>query len=259
MPPLEDAARFPSHAAPASDPRAPPVRAWRAMVPEDRIAINRVFSNIGKAIEAYERKLVSQGSAFDRYVAALKSHSATEQAVLSTAARRGLRLFVGAAHCNLCHSGPTFSDGECHNLSLPVQSSEALDSGRAAGIRELVANPFNGTGAYSDDPTGSAKQRLDFLPSPDVEVGKFKTPTLRNVALTGPYMHDGRFTTLRQVLQFYADGKAASRGRVEGRREATLDLIPRLMPTQISDLVAFLDALTGAPLPATMTEPPPAP
>jgi cytochrome c peroxidase len=226
---------------------------------EDRAAANRVVSNLGKAIEAYERRLISGGSAFDRYVAALKSGRTTAQAEFSPAARRGLRLFVGAAHCNLCHSGPAFSDGEFHNLGLPARPNEPPDSGRAAGIRDLLASPFNGAGAFSDDPNGSAKQRLEFLPHPDTELGKFKTPTLRNVALTGPYMHDGRFTTLQQVLQFYADGKAASRGRVVGQREATLDVIPQLTPEQISDLVAFLESLTGAPLPVALTRQPPSP
>jgi cytochrome c peroxidase len=259
MPPLEDTVRFPRHARPDSDPQASPARAWRAMAPADRTAANRVAANVGKAIEAYERELVSRDSAFDRYVAGLKNHDPGELAVLSPAARRGLSLFVGAAHCDLCHAGPDFSDGEFHDIALPLLPDEAPDGGRAAGIRELEANPFNSAGPYSDDPDGPAKQRLTFLPPPDSQLGKFKTPTLRNVALTGPYMHDGRMATLRQVLQFYADGKAASHGHVVGKREATLDVIPHLTQAQISDLVAFLDSLTGAPLPAALTRKPPSP
>jgi cytochrome c peroxidase len=259
MPPLHDSVRFPSHARPEHDPQAPPARAWRSMTPADRIAANRVAANVGKAIEAYERELVSRNSAFDRYVAGLKNHDSGKLAALSPAARRGLRLFVGAAHCDLCHAGPDFSDGEFHDIGLPLLPGEAPDSGRAAGIRELKANPFNGAGVYSDDPNGQASQRLAFLPPPDSQLGKFKTPTLRNVALTGPYMHDGRMATLRQVLQFYANGKAANRGHVVGEREATLDVIPHLTQAQISDLVAFLESLTGAPLPAALTRQPPSP
>ena len=223
--------------------------------PADAAAVDRVFSNVGKAIEAYERELVSADSPFDRYVATLRSDHPHGHA-LSAAARRGLNLFVGAAHCNLCHSGPDFSDGEFHDIGLPLLPGEAADRGRADGVRQLVANPFNGAGAYSDAPKGRAAQRIEFLPPPASQLGKFKTPTLRNVALTAPYMHDGRFATLRQVLQFYAEGKAASRGRVVGRREATLDLVPRLTQNQISDLIAFLDTLTGAPLPAALTRRP---
>jgi len=82
---------------------------------------------------------------------------------------------------------------------------------------------------------------------------------LRNVALTAPYMHDGRFATLPQVLEFYAQGKAASHGALVGAREATLNLVPHLSAEQSADLVAFLNALTGAPPPPALTEPPPRP
>ncbi len=69
-------------------------------------------------------------------------------------------------------------------------------------------------------------------------------------------MHDGRFADLPEVLEFYAQGQAASRGRLVGTRDANLALVPRLTPEQRADLVAFLGALTGAPLPSALTEPP---
>jgi cytochrome c peroxidase len=82
---------------------------------------------------------------------------------------------------------------------------------------------------------------------------------LRNVALTAPYMHDGRFANLPEVLAFYAQGKGATHGRLVGTRDANLALVPRLTAEQRADLVAFLGALTGAPLPSALTEPPPQP
>ncbi|HUJ88321.1 MAG TPA: cytochrome c peroxidase [Burkholderiales bacterium] len=224
-----------------------------------RAAVERVVANVGKALEAYERELVSRDAPFDRYVAALRRGDPGADGLLSPAAQRGLALFVGPAHCTLCHSGPDFSDGEFHNLGLPRLPGRLLDSGRADAVRELAANPFNGAGRFSDAPRGAARDRLAYLPKPETELGKFKTPTLRNVALTAPYMHDGRFATLRDVLQFYAQGKAAGHGRVVGQREATLDLVPHLTPGQISDLIAFLDSLTGAPLPAALTRQPDTP
>jgi cytochrome c peroxidase len=72
-------------------------------------------------------------------------------------------------------------------------------------------------------------------------------------------MHDGRFATLAQVVEFYAQGRAAGRGRLVGARDSTLNLVPHLTPAQSADLVAFLEALTDAPLPATLIEPPPRP
>ena len=87
-------------------------------------------------------------------------------------------------------------------------------------------------------------------------LGAFKTPSLRNVARTAPYLHDGRFATLRQVVQFYADGRKASHGRLVGEREGTLDLIPHFTPREVADLVAFLKTLNSAPLPPALTERP---
>ncbi|MFI4948821.1 MAG: cytochrome-c peroxidase [Alphaproteobacteria bacterium] len=259
LPPLADEARFPPHARPDPDSQSPLARSWEAMTPADRAAIDRVFSNLGKATEAYVRKLISGPSPFDTYVEGLRTGDPGKQAVLSPAARRGLKLFVGPAHCAACHTGPAFSDGEFHNLGLPLLPGEVPDPGRAAGIALARADIFNEAGPFSDEPSETIKRRLQFLPSPRSQLGAFKTPSLRNVATTAPYMHDGRFATLPQVLEFYAQGPAASRGRLVGARDVTLNLVPRLGPAERADLVAFLRALTGAPLPPSLTEPPPGP
>ena len=167
------------------------------------------------------------------------------------------KLFVGRGRCELCHSGPDFTDGEFHNVGLPVLAGLAADRGRAQGIRELKTNPFNAAGRYSDRPHGEKAKRLAFLPTPTKDVlGAFKTPSLRNVARTAPYLHDGRFATLRQVVQFYADGRKASHGRLIGEREGTLDLIAHFTPSEVADLVAFLKTLNSAPLPPALTEQP---
>lgn len=222
------------------------------MAPADRYAANHVFSSLGKAIEAYERKLVSADSAFDQFVKGLKTRDAAQLAQLSPAAQRGLKLFVGAAHCDLCHSGPRFTDGQFHDLGLPVLPGEKLDIGREAGLRDVKADIFNGTGSFSGDPAGAAKNKLEFLPPAASARGKFKTPTLRNVARTAPYMHDGRLRTLTQVVIFYAKGLAGIHGKIVGKRERLLDIIPHLTPRQILDLVAFLKSLNSKPLPHSL-------
>ena len=254
LPPLADTARFPPHGRPGADVNAPAVRTWQAMATADRDAIDRVFSNIGKAIEAYERSLAARISPFDVYVEGLKTGDRAKLALLSPAAKRGLKLFVGAGHCDLCHSGPDFSDGEFHDIGLPLLAGEAPDDGRADGIREVQVNPFNTAGRFSDDRTADRDQ-LAYLPSPDSQRGAFKTPSLRNVALTAPYMHDGRFATLRDVLDFYAKGKAGSRGTLIGQREETLALVPHFTQRQISDLIAFLQRLDGEPPAQAMAQP----
>jgi len=259
LPDLHDRERFPAHARPDRNPRLGLERAWVGMAPADRAAVNRLYSNLAKAIEAYERELIDPGSAFDRYVAALRSGDSTQQNVLSPVAKRGLKLFVGAGNCELCHAGPTFSDGQFHNLGLPVLDGEAADTGRAGGLGLLRADPFNGTGAFSDERDGAARSRIAYLPAPASQLGAFKTPDLRNVALTSPYMHDGRFATLAAVLEFYAQSKAASHARLVGQPETTAALVPHLSERQRAELVAFLRTLTSAPLPDWLTRAPPRP
>jgi cytochrome c peroxidase len=256
LPPLSDHVRFPLHASPTGAERSPLKRAWDGMTEADKHAVNRVFSNVGKAIAAYERRLVSHGSPFDRYAEALRTGDVAGQRVLSPAAKRGLKLFVGAGQCELCHSGPNFTDGQFHNLGLPILAAAEVDDGRESGITSLLSNPFNAAGSYSDQPSGQSAQRLKFLPSPEAMRGTFKTPTLRNVALTGPYFHDGRFDTLAQVVKFYADGRKATRGRSVGTREGTLDLIPQFTSAEMADLVAFLRTLSSPLLPEVLRTPP---
>ena len=159
---------------------------------------------IGKAIAAFERTVLSGPSPFDKYMAGDKS-------ALPQAAVRGMRLFNGKARCRTCHGGPMFSDQGFHNIGVGMDASQ----------------PDIGREAVTKDP----KDR-----------GRFKTPTLRNVALTWPYMHDGSVKTLADVVALYNAG---------GVKNPTLDVF--VMPLGLSDddqkdLVAFLEALTG-PLP----------
>jgi cytochrome c peroxidase len=179
------------------------------------------------------------------------------QQAISPAAKRGLELFVGAGRCELCHSGPAFTDGQFHNLGLPLLPGHAADPGRAEGIRRLHSDPFNGVGHFSDaSGTSDTKNRLSFLPDPASQLGAFKTPTLRNVALTAPYMHDGRFTTLKKVLDFYGQDKLTNRDHLVGVRERTVDLVPHLTGSQQADLMEFLRTLTSPPLPSALTHAP---
>ncbi len=256
FPPLEDSRRFPEHARPDFNPKSPLSRAWTAMTVTDQTTANRIFSNLGKAIEAYERKLIRFDSPFDRYVEGLRTKSKTARHAISPAAKRGLKLFIGKAKCELCHSGPNFTDGQFHNLGLPVRPGKKEDEGRAAGLRAVIRDPFNGMGRFSDDKNRESGDRFNFLPTPESQLGAFKTPSLRNVAVTPPYMHDGRFPTLRHVLNFYALGEEAEHGRLVGEREKTVDLIPHLTFRQRQDLISFLLTLTSKPLPTRLTEAP---
>lgn len=235
-------------------------RAWEAAfgpLPDlgDRAAVDRVFVGAGKAIEAYERLLVSRRSPFDVFAEGLRAGDGERIAALSPAAVRGLRLFVGRAQCRLCHGGPNFTDGEFHDTGVPSRAPGApAEEGRERGIGLLRASPFNAGGPWSDDPAGAAAQRLELLAGGPETRGAWKTPTLRNVARTAPYMHQGQLATLRQVLEHYS----TLRGAVSGahHREAVLRPLA-LTQDEIDDLVAFLESLTDEAIDPALLRPPP--
>ena len=152
---------------------------------------------------------------------------------------------------HLCHSGPTFTDHEFHNIGLD-RGGSALDQGRYPAVEQVKNDPFNGQGHFSDDPSLEANQALHYVTTRDSNLGEFKTPTLRNIARTAPYMHDGRFKTLEEVVEFYStlpDQPAL------GHREESLQPLG-LRQDEIEDLVAFLKTLTGMPLDESLMEAP---
>ena len=228
LPPMSEGARFPAHGSPQAAPDLPE----------------------GVALAAWQRRLVRYDSPFDHFAAALADNpDPPPDDAFPAAARRGLKLFVGEAQCTLCHSGPEFSNQAFHNLGVPV--TDHRDTGREQGLRRLAASPFNAAGPYAGD--DGDVDRLRFLPPPESLRGAFKTPSLRNVARTAPYFHDGRFATLEQAVRFYLEPPD---GDTLGQREDTLDLIPDLTDRQVADLVAFLKTLNSAPLPEAVTAPP---
>ncbi len=206
LPPLEDTSRFPAIGMPG-------MPEWDAMSAADRDAVNRVAANVGKALEAYLRRIVSGPAPLDRYLDG-------ERDALSADARRGLARFVEAG-CAGCHSGPMLTDERFHGGRTPI-----TDRGRAAGIELLLASPFSSAGPYFDTDAGVPLE-LPLGPTPRDE-GSFRTTSLRNVSMTAPYEHDGS-RTLDEIL--------AARGFLyEEGDELVLD--------------AFLRSLDGEPPPA---------
>src|SRR5262245_53787004 len=236
-PDFGDESRFPRRASPYGDAEAQ--AAWAGLSDEARRETDRAFSNLGKAIEAYERLLVPGPSRFDRYVELLQSGDASGAARALTAEEiAGLRLFVDGerTRCLRCHNGPLLTNQSFHDVAT-ARGGEVPDLGRLLGIQSLLLDPFNCLGAYSDTPPDSCRE-LRFLARREIahESGAFKTPTLREVARTAPYFHDGRFPQLEQVIAHY--------------RNPPQDPGSELIPLELSDrearqLVAFLDTLTG--------------
>ncbi len=262
LPNLDDPKRFPTAARPwPESPQHEQHRAWLQLSEADRAASNRVFVNIGKSLEAYQRQLVSADAPFDRFVAGLRDHDLTKLAAMSPAAVRGYQLFVGKAQCRTCHFGPNFTDREFHNTRVPPRKTDVAggegagsrpDPGRHRGIRRLKRSPFTATSEYSDERDGAGRQKLATLVNAARLWGSFKTPSLRNVSRTAPYMHQGQFRTLRDVVEFYNTLEGAT--AVDHHAETVL--VPlRMSDAEVDDLVEFLQALDGAPVSDLLGDP----
>lgn len=232
-----DAARFPSDATPLD-----PTGSWSTMAPADQDAINLAYANFGKALAAYQRKLISGPAPFDRYLEG-------DTSAIPEAAKRGARLFIGKAACSECHSGPTFSDEEFHvtgveQLGEHVLGAPDYDPGRLGALDVYLSWDFSTAGKYNDDPSVDHSAGITREPA---LAGAFRTKGLRNVAMTGPYMHTGHLKTLREVVEFYNVGGAES--GYAGTKDPLMKPL-QLTESEIDDLVAFLEALTGTPVPA---------
>lgn len=253
--PVLDSNPLPMDARPVfEDFKHPHHVAWMSLTERDRDLVNGLFANLGKAIEAYERVIISDHSPFDRFVAGVREYDREAMESISAEALRGLCLFIGRGQCVLCHSGPNFSDREFHNIGLD-RGALPLDVGRFKAIDTVRGDVFNGLGRFSDEPSMSANEPVVYLAQKPNNLGEFKTPTLRDVFGTAPYMHDGRFADLREVIRFYS---RLDQTPAIGHREETLKPLD-LTEDEISDLIAFLGTLTGVPLDEEVLRKPPAP
>jgi len=204
----------------------------------DRITIDHVV----KAIASFERTLVSGDSPFDRW------RYGGDARALNAAQQRGFAVFVGKGRCVSCHrleqTTALFTDNRFHNIGVGFKAIH----GKEAKIAETFIRAKH-AGADVDKTVLMQQEASElgrFAVTEDLtEVGAFKTPTLRNIALTEPYMHDGSLATLKDVVEFYNNG---------GRLKETDPLSPfisgGIRPLDLSrqekaDLVAFLEALTS--------------
>jgi cytochrome c peroxidase len=159
-------------------------------------------TTLSQSLASYVRTILSGDSPYDRFING-------DRAALTADEQAGLQIFRGKGNCTACHVGPNFSDEKLHNTGVAFRDGQWLDPGRL-GV------------------TGQEEDR-----------GAFKTPTLREVARTAPYMHDGSLATLEEVIDFY-----------DGGGNANPHLDPELRPLRLSveekkALVAFLHALSG--------------
>jgi cytochrome c peroxidase len=214
--------------------------AFKRPVPTDD---ELVLVDVAKALAAFEETLTTGRTPFDEFRDALVRDDRSAQARYPEAAKRGLRLFVGRGNCFFCHSGPNFSNGEFHDNGVPFFIRPGVvDPGRYEGIRNVRASSFNLLGQYNDDTSRATAQPTRYVQLEHRNWGEFRTPSLRNVAVTAPYMHDGGFPTLRDVLRHYSE---LDEDRLHADGERILRRLS-LEPNEINDLLAFLETLTDA-------------
>jgi cytochrome c peroxidase len=241
MPDMGDQERFPIDAGTGSP-------AWDAMSEKDQHAVNTAIANCGKAIAAYETQLRSSGSPFDIFAEGLREQDAEKTAALSPSAQRGLKLFIGDAGCRQCHSGPLFTDFEFHNIGLPTGHGEPpRDPGRHEGIAKVQTSPFSANGPFSDQPNGRRARRTISTIRNGEHWGAFKTPSLRNLTRTAPYMHQGQLASIEDVLLYY---NTLEDMLVQDHHQETVLQPLDLDASQLDDLAAFLRSLES-PLPRT--------
>ena len=199
-----------------------------------------VVVNLAKALAAHQETLRSRRTPFDDFRDALQRGDRAAAAAYPPSAQRGLAIFVGKGRCALCHVGPSFSNGEFHDIGIPFFAAPGrVDTGRHGGIKALLASRYNLLGPFNDDASRRSAISTQHVRLEHRHYGEFKVPTLRNLARSAPYMHNGSLASLRDVVKHYSELNE-ERLHTDGERL----LAPlRLSATETDDLLAFLDSL----------------
>ncbi len=198
------------------------------------------IDHIAKAIASFERTIISGDSPFDRY------RYGKDEKALSDSAKRGLEVYLGKGRCQDCHTigdaSAIFTDDKFHNLGVgfkriqskleEILQKKAESKNKSASSDEEILTNLESSELGRFSVTGSSE-----------DLGGFKTPSLRNIALTSPYMHDGSFSTLEQVIALYDKGGESNPFLSSGIRPL------ELTPQEKTDLIAFLKSLTSPKLP----------
>lgn len=217
--------------------------AFGAAPPDDDEA---VLVDAAKALAAFQETLVTGRTPFDEFRDALARGDRDAAARYPLDAQRGLRIFIGKGNCSVCHFGPNFTNGEFADVGVPFFVGRgAVDSGRHGGIRALKASRYNLLSRWNDDPTRRTAAKTRHVVAQHRNFGEFRVPSLRNVALTAPYMHNGRLATLHDVVRHYSE---IDLDRLHSDGERILQPL-HLDAREIDDLVAFLESLSEARAP----------
>ncbi|MGI9264012.1 MAG: cytochrome-c peroxidase, partial [Gammaproteobacteria bacterium] len=205
------------------------------------------METIGMALASYQRTLLAGESPFDYW------NKDNDRDAISEKAARGHSLFVGKARCSTCHVAagetPLFTDQGFHNTGIGYRSTAAGRAGRrsipvAPGQRvQIDTTLLDSVGGRRAGDLG-----LYELTGNPADRWKYRTPSLRNVAITPPYMHDGSLPTLEAVVRFYVEGGVANE-----------ELDPLIGPLDLNEeeiaaIIAFLETLTGGNVPQLVSD-----
>ena len=205
------------------------LKAWKKLSRIQKYNINTVFTNIGKTIASYVATIKSKPTRFDRFTQALLTTGSSD--ILDQTEQRGLKLFINQkTGCINCHSSPIFSNKGFHNIGTGIR---AKDNGRSEVIDAVIHDPFNCLGKYSNAKADECLELRYAKKDRHALAGSFKVPTLRSISKTAPYMHDGRYKNLEEVLEHYSS--------ITKDKDIETDLPEiNLSPNERSDLIKFL-------------------
>jgi cytochrome c peroxidase len=236
---IENQSRFPAGAGPYGAPQGQ--QEWQKMARQDQVAVSQAFADIGKAIAVYVETLQPEPSRFDRFADELvQGNRRAAYKILDRKERAGLKLFIDQSlPCLRCHNGPQFTNHEFHNVATGSAGDGSYDFGRFVGLQAALVDEFNCRGQFSDA-TREQCDRVKHATEGHLDQGAFKVPSLRNIAETSPYLHDGRFGSLHEVIEHYRDVPPVTE---------VVHEVPqfRLTDKEIDRLAAFLESLTAEP------------
>ncbi len=270
LPILPDTSEVPDGANPLANDEAR--KLWNSVSPEKRHSINTVFTNVGKAIAAYEMILMPAPARFDFYVDQLQVQATragtsgsgntnenimvhhdvsaatspeSDNGYMSELELKGMKLFISnKTQCMNCHNSPVFSNYGFHNIGTGITADGKFDFGRMMGSQAVLYNEFNCRSRFADlvssdnettQPRCAELDHIDQHSGSTKMRGAFRVPGLRGLDKSAPYMHDGRYSSLDEVIRHYADPPAYLLGQFH-----EMPSIETLSKSDIDALTAFL-------------------
>lgn len=216
---------------------------WQSLSASERNTVNRLFAKVGKAIAAYEAQLLPGEARLDGYISAIEQQDfALADDWLTPSEEAGLRIFISEkGQCIRCHNGPMLSNGD---FTVTASPESQHDQGRIKVVSSITKAEFGCLSEYSD---GQECDEVRYLKTEGAELmHAFKVPSLRNITLTAPYMHQGSLGDLNAVVDYY--NRAPRNGLAHTELEPLY-----LLPYQRKQLVDFLSALEGGISPTSVS------